>query len=940
VARYALHRLFASWRGWFIRGLEPVEDSWEASTSPTSVSNLSVPAHLQVFAEQLLGKRGVDLHGLAVLAVTLEDLIHQEEVARLEKAYTMMGLFVNQLLSVEQVDDVLGTYMLIYLSGDNVTIAGADDLHARRTRLYHSSENWRKTIALMSNARNGADMADTANFSAMEQLVKKMMTIYIPFNDDECSNLKDALLKIEDQQPGRVLLSRFYNQSLSGVFDFDEKVEYLRALGALDENELDVPRVITTNYAGSFANCLKPSGFYAVCCRNQCEDIIGQLEQGIRAPTADPSRLSTLLAPLLGSERKLSSTLLRRLDEVAANHGGQVPIHGRQFAHWMHHAFPRECPYPHEAGMMNPQTPDEWMEETGHDSTKASKEEMEDYCVAMNKATVSEEDGSLPPKGAQMEEAEAVLLKELTGDVGSSFSPMRLTDLQRTLTPMFDSLPKNEHGNLGHTVARYALHRLFASWRGWFIRGLEPVEDSWEASTSPTSVSNLSVPAHLQVFAEQLLGKRGVDLHGLAVLAVTLEDLIHQEEVARLEKAYTMMGLFVNQLLSVEQVDDVLGTYMLIYLSGDNVTIAGADDLHARRTRLYHSSENWRKTIALMSNARNGADMADTANFSAMEQLVKKMMTIYIPFNDDECSNLKDALLKIEDQQPGRVLLSRFYNQSLSGVFDFDEKVEYLRALGALDENELDVPRVITTNYAGSFANCLKPSGFYAVCCRNQCEDIIGQLEQGIRAPTADPSRLSTLLAPLLGSERKLSSTLLRRLDEVAANHGGQVPIHGRQFAHWMHHAFPRECPYPHEAGMMNPQTPDEWMEETGHDSTKASKEEMEDYCVTMNRATVSEHQMPEEAAEGLATAGAAAASGPSLSSPSPLRRSRPSPLPPPSRDEAGSTWTQSFIALTLFVSVMALGHSLRASRPKYSSKCCKATAEKWDVDLLDDICC
>merc|ERR1719210_43724 len=48
--------------------------------------------------------------------------------------------------------------------------------------------------------------------------------------------------------------------------------------------------------------------------------------------------------------RNLSSALLARLDEIAEHHAGQVALHGRLFAQWMHHAYPRECPFPHIAG--------------------------------------------------------------------------------------------------------------------------------------------------------------------------------------------------------------------------------------------------------------------------------------------------------------------------------------------------------------------------------------------------------------------------------------------------------------------------------------------------------------------------------------------------------------------------------------------------------------
>merc|ERR1719199_1415700 len=97
---------------------------------------------------------------------------------------------------------------------------------------------------------------------------------------------------------------------------------------------------------------------------------------------AEPSRIAAIVSNLPSSTveapRALSPTLLGRLDEAAAVHGGTVQLHGRLFGQWMHNAFPRECPFPHVSGATNPQTPDEWMSEKGQDSF-ASKDEMRKY---------------------------------------------------------------------------------------------------------------------------------------------------------------------------------------------------------------------------------------------------------------------------------------------------------------------------------------------------------------------------------------------------------------------------------------------------------------------------------------------------------------------------------------------------------------------------------
>merc|ERR1719395_175173 len=86
--------------------------------------------------------------------------------------------------------------------------------------------------------------------------------------------------------------------------------------------------------------------------------------------------VSELSSSSVAAPRKLSEVLRQRLDEIAEIHGGSVQLHGRLFAQWMHHAFPRECPYPHLSGSTNPQTPDEWLESTGEETT-ATEEEMQ-----------------------------------------------------------------------------------------------------------------------------------------------------------------------------------------------------------------------------------------------------------------------------------------------------------------------------------------------------------------------------------------------------------------------------------------------------------------------------------------------------------------------------------------------------------------------------------
>merc|ERR1719473_2502035 len=52
----------------------------------------------------------------------------------------------------------------------------------------------------------------------------------------------------------------------------------------------------------------------------------------------------------------ISSRFYTKLDEIAARGNGKVPLHGRLFAQWLHYVFPLQCPFPHAAGSVQPQT--------------------------------------------------------------------------------------------------------------------------------------------------------------------------------------------------------------------------------------------------------------------------------------------------------------------------------------------------------------------------------------------------------------------------------------------------------------------------------------------------------------------------------------------------------------------------------------------------------
>jgi hypothetical protein len=265
---------------------------------------------------------------------------------------------------------------------------------------------------------------------------------------------------------------------------------------------------------------------------------------------------------------------------------------------------------------------------------------------------------------------------------------------------------------------------------------------------------------------------------------------------------------------------------------------------------------SWGETQALVRHIRSNmtAESSSSAgspprySFPSLAKIVQAIGEEYGSFQNVECQQLKTALVKMDLNGNGRVKLSDFYQPSLGGNWQFQESVAYLRHVGALDESDANSKSVILVNYLHSHANCIASSGYYSVCCKDECESLLGHLEEKIAAPEAKPATIAALVENLhsatVNHSRKLSPHLLTRLEDIAALHYGMVPLHARLFSQWMHHAYPRECPYPHISGTTSQQSMDDWALETGLEPV-ASPEEMHEF--TTSRTDESPSKYPEE---------------------------------------------------------------------------------------------
>merc|ERR1719210_1231939 len=132
---------------------------------------------------------------------------------------------------------------------------------------------------------------------------------------------------------------------------------YLRELGALDETSWRGKQVIIPNYIQAASNCVVAGPHYMVCCINDCELHLNEIEISVGAPTASPAQILALVSNMTSTitvdddePPHLEGALTKQLEEIATVHGGTVPLHGRLFSQWLHYVFPHECAFPHKMG--------------------------------------------------------------------------------------------------------------------------------------------------------------------------------------------------------------------------------------------------------------------------------------------------------------------------------------------------------------------------------------------------------------------------------------------------------------------------------------------------------------------------------------------------------------------------------------------------------------
>ncbi|CAK9052005.1 unnamed protein product, partial [Durusdinium trenchii] len=306
--------------------------------------------------------------------------------------YQIQNKPLSRPLSATGLQQLLEAYIAVWMAGDDIV-----SVLGNNKELAQVFPHWDQLLKFVAGQISALDFERQKrpqsaprwggnffqrrySFEDAHSVVGGITSSFASFWESECRAMKQKLVTLDRKRTGRVPLSKFYGKSITDAeWRFGESESYLRELGALDETSWLGKQVIIPNYIQGASNCIVTASHYSICCINECEPIMAEIEAAVVQPMADVEELLSLVGNMTALttledevDVQLDQFMVDQLRGIAKEHGGKVPIHGRLFAQWLHYVFPRDCAFPHKSGSAQSLSPTQF-----GDGYLASDDEME-----------------------------------------------------------------------------------------------------------------------------------------------------------------------------------------------------------------------------------------------------------------------------------------------------------------------------------------------------------------------------------------------------------------------------------------------------------------------------------------------------------------------------------------------------------------------------------
>mmetsp|Transcript_1829 Transcript_1829/g.4733 ORF Transcript_1829/g.4733 Transcript_1829/m.4733 type:complete len:475 (+) Transcript_1829:80-1504(+) len=390
------------------------------------------------------------------------------------------------------------------------------------------------------------------------------------------------------------------------------------------------------------------------------------------------------------------------------------------------------------------------------------------------------------------------VLQELLGGVPSQ----RLFAIEASVRPTYEAFPKNAMGQIPSQEIFAAIVRAyFLKEHGWLLKGLEPPSMVPAVTTVPQSdVLREKAPKLAEALERLLAADRGLSISDVVGTIAALEHLLLEESTALLRSAYALNERSVEERLDKEGLHEVLRSYLLLFRQGMPRNLTDVS-LHQRMKARARNVEDWKELLKFEAESVALDGRESDLSFEEAAKIASEMTLRFGKWQNSECVQMKDNLMALGSTSSGRVPLEVFHAERKHASYQFTESAEYLQRSGALDEAEDGTKQVLVANYLLGRSNCIASSEYYSVCCLSECEALTSELEQKVQAPAWPAPRLLSLVGQTPSSSvsapRELPAALTQDLEAIAARHDGLVPLHSADFKHFLHGAFPNECPLP-----------------------------------------------------------------------------------------------------------------------------------------------